>query len=385
MASGPYPDPRRGTWSVQWFDGSRWRRKVVVGRRPGWKPSDGMPKRPPREAIEALARYGKAEDEARRDRPRSPDRTIRAFLESYSEQYASHPETSRKELAKAVRSFLAYCDERGADRLARVDAAFCRGWIAWRAAQISKKTGRPISRRRLTQERGMLSPAWTRAVKRDELPANPWLATEIATPAERRRRGSWTPEQFAALVAACRPWLRDLLTLGTQTGLRINALCSLRWEHVELSPSGSPGGMGLLHVPPELDKAGLGYAVPLSGRAHDLLQRLMATRGDDGGPILRGAAGRKVVPNTAGLAIVRACRRAGLPKPDSPNHHMRRSFGRWAVMGSLTGRAVPLYVVSRWMGHTNVRTTQMYLELDESASVDWMRDVRGDQPGESRW
>jgi integrase len=164
-----------------------------------------------------------------------------------------------------------------------------------------------------------------------------------------------------------------VLVLGTQTGLRITALTSIGWDAIEWPAEGQPGH-GLLRVPPELDKVGRGYAVPLSRRAHELLARAFAERGDDGGPILRGKSIRRTVGTTTLSSIRLACARAGLPDPDSPNHHMRRSFGRWAVFGQLTGRPVPLYVVSRWMGHSSVAMTQRYLQLDDDTSAEWMSE-----------
>jgi integrase len=372
MASGPYPDPRRGTWSVQYFDGHRWKRRVVVRKKPGWKPSDGMPKRPPREAVEALAHYTRIEDEARRNRPRDPGRTIRAFLETYREDYAGRQaEGSTRELDKAIRSFLEHCERAKVKTLDEADAKLCRGWIEGRSKETSRKTGRPISHKRLTQERALLAAAWSWALKRDEVDASPWPKVIVPGKPERKPRGSWTPDQFASLMGSSAPWLRDVLVLGVQTGLRVNALTSIGWKHVDLAA-------GVLRVPPELDKVGVGYVVPLSRTANELLLRRFATNGDDGGPILRGAKGKKIDPIVLGRAIIAACRRAGLDKPDSPCHHLRRSFGRWAVFGQLTGRPVPLYIVSRWLGHASVRTTQIYLDLDADTSAEWMTDMRGE-------
>jgi integrase len=48
---------------------------------------------------------------------------------------------------------------------------------------------------------------------------------------------------------------------------------------------------------------------------------------------------------------------------------MRRTFGRWAVMGHLTGTPIPLYTVSRWLGHHNTRTTLIYLDIEEEESA----------------
>ena len=77
-------------------------------------------------------------------------------------------------------------------------------------------------------------------------------------------------------------------------------------------------------------------------------------------------------PGEVGKAVRLACERAGLPRPDAPCHALRRTFGRWAVLGHLTGRPVPLYVVSRWMGHHSVEMTERYLDLSRESSQEWM-------------
>ena len=132
-------------------------------------------------------------------------------------------------------------------------------------------------------------------------------------------------------------------------------------------------GEHALRVRAELDKAGKGYEVPIHPAVADVLRRRRARPELAASPtVLTGQAGRPTTPGNVAKAILRACARAGLPRPGSPTHHMRRSFGRWAVLGHLTGRPVPLYVVSRWMGHASVSVTETYLDLRSDESVDWM-------------
>src|SRR4051794_534269 len=107
MASGPYPDLRRGTWSIQYFDGVKWRRKVVVKKRPGWKPGMPMPRKPPPEAIAALAEYARKEEAARKQDGAAGQGTVREFLEAYARGYVGKAEKSRIELDKAIKVFLA--------------------------------------------------------------------------------------------------------------------------------------------------------------------------------------------------------------------------------------------------------------------------------------
>jgi integrase len=379
MASGPYFDKRRGTYTVQWFDGRRWTRTTVC-RAAGWKPGQPRPRKDPPEALAAVKEFSDREKQARSREPSDPRRTVAEFLADYRVAYErSQAQGSLRQLDQVVRTFTDWCGRAKVVRLDDVNPAACQRFLDDRAGAMSRKTGQPIAPRRLAQERALLSGAWKRAAKLGEIPANPWTPT--AAPGwdkERRRRRhhpSWTPDEFARLYQAARPWLRDILTLGVQTGIRVSALLSLEWRDVHWA-NDEGKGFGEIEVRPEWDKGGKGYRVPISAKCHDLLMRRQADRRSRSDRLLTGQAGKPTRMTTTATGIIRACHRAGLPEPKSPNHHMRRTFGRWAVLGHLTGRPIPLYVVSRWMGHSSVQITEDYLDVRSDEGQDWMAEFK---------
>ena len=208
-------------------------------------------------------------------------------------------------------------------------------------------------------------------MRREELRSNPWLNLDLPEKVE-PDRPSWTPEEFDRLVAVCRPWLRTLLTVGVHTGLRIGELIALRWSWVQWG-QGQRERYGSIRVPAEAAKSGRSRRIPLHETIHDLLMQRFLRDGDDGGPILRGQSGRPIRNSKhVALCLNLACKRAGLPEVGT--HTMRRTFGRWAVLGvgPWKGRPVPMFVVSRWMGHADMSQTAIYLDLEEVASDDWM-------------
>lgn len=384
MASGPYFDLQRGTYRIQYHDGIRWRRPVVY-RIPGWKSGSKPPRSTPPEVIAALNDLTAQERAARRNEtPTKPDLTIAEFLASYRIAYAREQAASSvKVLDQAIRVFLAWCSTERLVKLATLSSRLCQKFLDERASQTSRKTGQPITPKRLNLERGLLMGAWSRAVRLRELPNNPWTAT--AAPGwERARkrkqhRPSWTPEEFAQILEAAAPWLKDLLVLGTQTGLRITALVNLEWRDIEWTTTGP--GYGLVRVRPEADKVGRGYTVPMSRTCHDLLSRRFAAREAHQRRVLTARRGGPIRVSVADRAIRAACQRAGLGTITSPNHRLRRSFGRWAVLGHLTGRPVPLYICSRWLGHASITTTMDYLDLTQEESQQWMANVADLGPG----
>lgn len=374
MASGPYANMQRGIWTVQWYDGVRWRRPTVVRKQPGWKPGDPMPKKPPAQAIEALAKFTAMEQVARgRRREGAVKRTVASFLAAYQAEYvSSHAPGSVRNLGLIVDRFLKWCQAAKVELLQDVTPSVCRRWLADRAADVNPFNGKSTAYNTMAKERGLLAAAWSKALKFKEVAENPWQHQEIPARAIPKPKGSWTPDEFARIQAKSKPWLRDLLTLGCHTGLRINALCNLLLTDLAWAKPGEKG-FGFVVVRPELDKAGKGYRVPMTAEVHDLLSRIVAERKGDCPYVLLGMEGRQLYGGrNTGDSIARACVRAGLKKPTSANHHMRRTFGRWAVLGHLTGRPIPLYVVSRWMGHASVEMTQRYLDIRDDESQDWI-------------
>jgi integrase len=373
MASGPYPNLQRGTWQVQYFDGAAWKRVTVCRKRPGWKPGDPMPKKPPPEAMRALVHYQAEEDAARLKAGKDLDagETIAAFLAAYAADYRlSRKPGSARMLDRSTRDFLGWCKAQKIATLSEVTRGVVDRWITNLAHAGS-------SAAYIQVRAGLLAGAWARAHKRGQLTENPWAKYEIPIRPARKARGSWSPEQFATLAESCRPWLRDVLAVGCNTGLRISALITLEWSDIRWAGVGEEG-FGWLVVRPEHDKAGKGYRVPLSRACHDVLARRLVLHPDDCGHsrVLSGQNGRPIrSSNHTAISIEGACRRAGLPRPDSPNHHMRRTFGRWAVLGHLTGRPIPIYVVSKWLGHASVAMTEKYLALDLSNSQQWMAEA----------
>lgn len=381
MASGPYPDERRGTWSVQWWDGAKWRRPTVTKKRPGWKRGDPMPVKPPLEAIQALAEYSEKERLARSREGTQHGTLIEDFLRNYADDYARVREPgSLRALLQVTPIFLEWCKREKVVFVSDLTKKKCAEWVDDRSRGIAPQTGKAILRSTLVKDRALVAAAWARAVERDMLDSNPWVGVKVPGKPAKKKRGSWTPDEFGRLIAASKPWLRDILTVGCHTGLRIEALIGLKWIHVAWAQPGSDG-FGKLVIPPELDKTHKGFEVPLHQRAHDTMMNIIATNRQHPEFVLTGEKGQPIkCRDHTQTAITRAAKRAGIDHLVSTNHHMRRTFGRWAVAGHLTGYPVPVYIVSKWLAHASIAMTEHYLDLEEKDSTQWML---GKNPGVS--
>lgn len=363
MASGPNWNPRRGTFYVQYWDGV-WKRETVTRPTKKRRPTDPLipsPKTVPPEAKAAFIRLAEVERVARL---RSPGRSLLVesladFLTEHTESYRT---TSKPSIDRACKHFLAWCKVQKIDRIDGVTTHVCARWMEDRSRIVEPTT--------LKRERAQIARAWNKAVRRKALPDNPWIGADLPVKITRKKRGSWSRDQFNQLLAQCRPWLQDILIVGCNTGLRISALLRLRWDDVKWR-SEAGVGYGWITVLPENDKAGKGYRVPMSRDCHEVLARRFGSNDPDF--VITGDNGKRLIQRTSvAVAIDRACIRAKLKEPDSPNHHMRRTFGRWAVFGHLTGKPVPLTVVSGWMGHSSVKTTMIYLDVTDDDSTRFM-------------
>lgn len=374
MASGPNWNPRRGTWYVQFWQGG-WHRKVVAHAPSKWKKGDPEPRVPP-EAHAGFTYWENVEKMARERGEQGLPISLRDFLMEHLASYRN--ERTRQTAEVAIRKFLAWADSQNFVRYDQIDKKACRRWVDHAAQTLSRAT--------VATHRGYIAAAWGRQVDEDEIEKSPWKGVEAKGEDRTKPRRSWSPQQFRQLLDACDDWLKTVLIVGVHTGLRIRALMHLEWDHWTLGQADADR-FGYIHVPRSLDKARKGYTVPVSRELHDLLIRRIGKNHPRF--ILTGQAGRPIIDKShTDWCIRAACRRAGLPEPQSPNHHMRRTFGRWATLGHLTGTPVPLYVVSRWLGHNEPNTTLRYLAIEEHESAklmvpDWAPYSPGEEAGDS--
>lgn len=370
-------DSRRGTWSIRWNKGGRWASQTVTRRPPpGWKPGDPKPKEPA-VVVEAKALRMKQEKALKAGTlSECSASTVRGFLDERRELCKTQGSANSDEAFRlAFNHFADWCERNSISAVEQVTSEACGKWFKERSQEISPKTKMPRSYNGMLRDKALLSAAWNRAVRFGSIPKNPWIPVEVPARPSVQKRGSWTPEQLELLLSHSKPWLRNMVVVGCHTGIRIAALLKLEWRDIEFSEA-EGAKRGLVTVRKELDKAGKGYAVPMSRLCLETITAMHARKSRGLDFVITGMLGRPIGwSKNTGEAIQRACERAGLAKPESPNHHMRRTFGRQAVLGQLTGRPIPIYVVSRWLGHSSVKMTEHYLDLKIDASQQWMEEI----------
>src|SRR5258708_6719717 len=152
MATGPHFDNRRGTYSVKWFDGSKWTTTKVY-KVPGWKHGNPKPKRAPPEAMAAVMVFVEKERAARsKGMPRpystvaSRNRRIPEFLSDYR-AFCAQNQAARSvlQLDTVIRTFYRFLEFAKLEWLDEINPSVCQNYLVWRGQEISQKTGQPIS------------------------------------------------------------------------------------------------------------------------------------------------------------------------------------------------------------------------------------------------
>ena len=170
------------------------------------------------------------------------------------------------------------------------------------------------------------------------------------------------PEEVAALLkAAPHPVARLLVVFLWRAGLRISEALGREVSDVELE-----GEKPTVRV--RQGKGGKDRLVPVHPELVDVLRNALAY-----GSLTRGRL-FKVSRTTAWRWVKEAQAKAeemGLLPPGRRigTHTLRHSAARhWLASG------IPINVVSRWLGHSNLRTTLIYLEILPDP-VGWMGKV----------
>lgn len=170
-------------------------------------------------------------------------------------------------------------------------------------------------------------------------------------------RVRWLTEaEVKSLLAAAKqidPALEEFIFFGVETGLRLTNLLDLEASHI-----------GLEFVTALKTKSGKPYDVPLSSA---LKERL---------PEFLNRQGKLLKPKDLGRSFRDLVKAAGLYTNANDSmkvtiHTLRHTFAsRWLQRG------VPIYTVSKWLGHSSVKMTeQVYGHLSKSHHVTEMRQA----------
>lgn len=222
---------------------------------------------------------------------------------------------------------------------------------AWTSERVNGGTSGATVNRNLNALSGLYR--W--AMRCGHVEDNPVRRVERFSERGRARETYLTAEESRALVAACRPGIREVVLAALHTGMRRGELLALRWRCVDLARRE-------LVIEAETEKAGRGRIVPMTAEIHAVLTALRGVRpvsidGRDAVFVLPD--GREITPKMVRSRFEGAVARcAGIPldkKPKVTFHCLRHT-----AASLLVAAGVPIYDVAKLLGHTTIAVTMRY-------------------------
>lgn len=218
-----------------------------------------------------------------------------------------------------------------------------------------RKSGRSIAtrNRHLAHLSGFLR--WAKAER--------WVDENVASdikylPENNKRERYLEPEEEVRLIKYLDPRIADLVPLALLTGCRRGELLALKWPDIDLKKR-------TLRV--RESKSGTGRTIPLADDTCAVVRGLKSRWA--GGFVFPGyvshwgrdlRAGKTRMGNkTVDAAWRLSCAEAGIE--GLKFHDLRHTFASRLVQSG-----VPLYTVSKLLGHADIKTTQRYAHLSDT-------------------
>jgi integrase/recombinase XerC len=281
----------------------------------------------------------------------STESTLSAIADSYLEAPHGWTKSSQATTKSRALSFVEWFDEHGVKLPSQLSDEKLDAWIRDREVEASRATlnrDLVVARcmLRWARERGLCSPSPVEKRK------------PLREPRRKKRRVIVSHDDLAKVVAACRGrgdhGVALTLRAAALSGLRIDELRNLRPEEID--------GAGV-SVRPHAGAAADAWTgksfrerrIPLPAEGVAVVKEFLAWRSGKGGK------GKKIGLADTWLAkrIDKACEAA---KVDSFRmHDLRRLFATTNVDGG-----VPVRVVSQWLGHADIATTERYIQSQKS-------------------
>jgi integrase len=300
-------------------------------------------------------------------------RRLKEMIDRFEKEVTSYKNTIQQARDKSIfRHLLSYFGE----NVTLEDVEYkVGGYEHFRRGQITKRNMPPDSgtiRKELCLLRRMFNVArkqWRWKI------ANPVSDIELPKDSSRRLR-YLKADEYEKILTALEDfedaWLKPVVLIALDTGLRKANLCDLTWDQVNLFNRS-------IFIEAEKMKNADYHGVPLTDRALETLKELQKVKcisnhvfHDDG---------KKLYPQKVQRAFRRLLKKAKVE--DFRFHDMRHTFASY-----LRQRGVDLHTIATLLGHKDLRMTQRYAHLsldplrDAISKLDSMPFLRAEKVGE---
>lgn len=240
-------------------------------------------------------------------------------------------------------------------KMGEIDKEWCLGFIDWLQHTYKTRWGNPLSPKSAANYVGYFSTALNAAVRAEVIPENPIMTlapTERIKVPESKREYLTIDEIKALIDTECpREDVKRAYLFSCYCGLRLSDIYALRWKDIFLDGE-------QYRVSTVMQKTTTPIYLPLSRHA----VRWLPER-DGEGDELKIFAGLPAEPNI-NKVLAKWAVAAGITKKIT-YHTSRHSF---ATMMLTLG--ADLYTTSKLLGHSNVKTTQIYAKIVDSKKVE---------------
>lgn len=240
-------------------------------------------------------------------------------------------------------------------RMSDIDKDFCVNFIRWLQSDYKTAQGNRLSPKSMSDYAGYFSTALNAAVRTEIIPENPFMAL---TPTERikvpeSKREFLTVDEIRTLIdTECpREDVKRAYLFACYCGLRLSDVYALRWK--DLTKDGEQWRASVV-----MQKTTTPIFLPLSSQAMKWIPERGVTGNDD-----KVFAGLIAEPNI-NKVLAKWTKAAGISKKIT-FHTSRHTF---ATMMLTLG--ADLYTTSKLLGHSDVKTTQIYAKIIDSKKVE---------------
>lgn len=173
-----------------------------------------------------------------------------------------------------------------------------------------------------------------------DIQKNPVKRARYFSEEKYRRDRVLSSEEESVLFREAAPHLKPILTCALQTGMRCSEILGLRWENVSLEKR-------QIHIKAESSKSGKARIIPINSTLSHELKKLCGAN-----EFVFLYKSRPV--KSINAAFTNARQRAGIK--DLTFHDLRHT-----VASRLTSKGADPVTVKNILGHSNLRTTEIYL------------------------
>jgi integrase len=229
----------------------------------------------------------------------------------------------------------------------------------WREGYVAERS---VSNRTVQKYQIALGSIFKRAMRVHGLPNNP--ASLMERPRQRRTREITVlsaPEVHSLTRATESPEDSTLFLAAAFTGLRMGELLALRWRDIDFAREAIHVRASFAKDVESTPKSGAARTVPMV----EDVARALARHGERerfaaaGDLVFAGPLGGHLDPNRVRRRFARALVAAGLG--GMRFHELRHTFGTLAI------QRASILQVQNWLGHSDIKTTQVYLRYRSQA------------------